>query len=219
MLLQLEGVGKQKIQYRDPSEIQFDSLSEYILLAKKSISKFANKFYNGLSTKMLKDEDAISSVANAIMMADWRFNENREGQQGIKKTKYSYRNQCAIWAIQSYITKKHKNNTKTAHHVYSLDYMLDSSEDNSLHDCIQDHKAQSPDEICSKKESDEKFISIVDDLMNCESLTPKQKDYIRLYYFEDHTFEQIGNKYGVTREAVRQSVNKALSLLQEAIND
>ena len=66
MLLQLNGVGNQKIKYKDHSTMNFDSLSEYLKLAKKAISKFANQFYNGLSSKMLKDEDAISSIANAI---------------------------------------------------------------------------------------------------------------------------------------------------------
>ena len=69
MLLQLNGIGKQKISYKDHTDIQFDSLSNYMTMAKKTIAKFANKVYNGLSNKMLKDEDAIASVANAIRMA------------------------------------------------------------------------------------------------------------------------------------------------------
>ena len=39
---------------------QFDSLDTYIQLAKKTISKFAPKFYNGLAAEMLSNEDAIS---------------------------------------------------------------------------------------------------------------------------------------------------------------
>ena len=76
MLLQLQGVGKPKIDYKNHKDISFDSLNSYILLAKKSISKFANQFYHGLASKMLKDEDAIANVANSIMMADWRWDEN-----------------------------------------------------------------------------------------------------------------------------------------------
>ena len=34
---------------------QYDSLDTYINLAKKTISKFGPKFYNGLSTEMLKN--------------------------------------------------------------------------------------------------------------------------------------------------------------------
>ena len=85
MLLQINGIGNQKIEYKDHSQLEFDSLNTYITLAKKSISKFSNQFYNGLSSKMLKDEDAISSIANAIMMADWRWDDNYQNDKGTKK--------------------------------------------------------------------------------------------------------------------------------------
>ena len=78
---------------------QFDSLDTYIQLAKKTISKFAPKFYNGLAAEMLSNEDAISDIATAIMSADWKFDSNRVGPTGLKKTQYSYRNQCVIWAM------------------------------------------------------------------------------------------------------------------------
>ena len=51
-------------------EKQFESLSFYINLAKKTISKFAPKFYNGLSIEMLQNEDAVSDIATALMYAD-----------------------------------------------------------------------------------------------------------------------------------------------------
>jgi hypothetical protein len=97
MFLQLSGVGDQKITYKDHSTIEFESLSTYILLAKKAISKFANNMYSGLSVKMLKDEEAISSVANAIMMADWRWDDNYQNTQNTKKTRYSYRNHSNLY--------------------------------------------------------------------------------------------------------------------------
>ena len=37
MLLQLNGIGNQKIAYKNHNDIKFDNLNEYILLAKKSI--------------------------------------------------------------------------------------------------------------------------------------------------------------------------------------
>lgn len=216
MLLQLEGVGKQKIKYRNASEVDFSDLSEYILLAKKSISKFANGFYNGLATKMLKDEDAISNVANAIMMADWRYDENYENSLGNgKKTKYSYRNQCALWAIQTYVTKGHKKN-KNKQKFYSLDY-ADNSEDATAYSYIEDQRSLSPDQILIQKEKSEDISKLINELLSINCLSEKQKDYIKLYFFENYTFEQIGKKYDLTREAIRQSLNKALSLIKESI--
>lgn len=209
MFLQLEGIGNQKIEYKDKSEVEFDTLSNYMLMAKKSISKFANKFYSGLSTKMLRDEDAISNVANAIMMADWRYDENHEGVNGQKKTKYSYRNQCALWAIQTYVTKNYKKKLKNS--VYSLDYAEEDGDCKYIN--TLDSKTKSPEQILIEKEKDANIKTLIDSMLSIDCLSQRQREYIKLYYFENNTFEQIGKKYSLTREAIRQSINKALLLI------
>lgn len=214
MLLQINGIGNQKLSYKDHSTIKFDSLKVYLLLAKKAISKFGPKFYNGLSTKMLKDEDAVASIANAIMMADWRWDENRSGLNGGKKTKYSYRNQCALWAMQTYVSKDHKRSKRTK--AYSLDYMSDEDK-NDLYTISEDTKTETPEDIVIKNEESENLSSLINQLLTIETLSDRQKDYIRLYYFESNTFEQIGKKYGITREAVRQGLNKALNIIRGSL--
>lgn len=218
MLLQLNGIGNQKIEYKDHSTLDFDSLDTYMLLAKKSISKFSNQFYNGLSSKMLKDEDAISSVANAIMMADWRWDENYQNDKGTKKTKYSYRNQCALWAIQTYVSKNYKKDKKFKNKVYSLDHIVENHDDSAVHSFTEDSKSLSPEEILINKENKEELSNLIESLLKLECLSIRQRDYIKLYYFESYTFEKIGQKYGITREAVRQGLNKAISLIKESIN-
>lgn len=220
MILQLSGIGNQKISYKDHSKIQFDSLDTYILLAKKAIAKFANQFYQGLSSKMLKDEDAISTVANAIMMADWRWDENYINQQGTKKTKYSYRNQCALWAIQTFVTKNHKHSKKNKNKkVYSLDYVCDENEASSVYSLTVDSSTQDPEQIAIEKETKTELNDIINSLIDLDCLTDRQKDYIRLYYFEDYTFDKIGKKYNITREAVRQGLNKAIEILKGIANE
>jgi RNA polymerase sigma factor (sigma-70 family) len=219
MLLQINGIGKQKIEYKDHSKMDFDSLHSYLTLAKKAIAKFGNRFYQGLSKKMLTDEDAVSSVANAIMMADWRWDENYENAKGTKKTKYSYRNQCALWAIQTYITKEHKHNKKLPKKIYSLNFTLDSEDpDSSISGLTQDDSLLSPVDILQNKEDTQELSKLVEDLLNLECISARQKDYLRLYYLESYTFEKIGKKYGVTREAVRQGLNKAINTLREIVN-
>ena len=126
-------------------EKRFDSLPTYIALAKKTISKFAPKFYNGLSTEMLKNEEAISDVATSLMYADWRYDSDRSGKTGLKKTLYSYRNQCAIWAIKTYITTRYKKKKN-----FSLDYNNDN--DQTLSEMLEDTSVESPlDFLIEKK--------------------------------------------------------------------
>lgn len=188
-------------------EKQFESLSFYINLAKKAISKFGPKFYNGLSIEMLKNEEAISDIATALMYADWRFDENRKGKTGLQKTLYSYRNQCAIWAIKTYVTNKYRT-TKMS----SLDFKLD--DDQFLDSIIQDRKVSSPVDILIDKEYRENLASSIDTILDNDLLSDKQKKQIRLYYFEDKTLSEIGEIYGVSREAIRQNIKRGLDIIK-----
>lgn len=217
MLLQIHGVGNQKISYKNANNVEFDDLGTYLTLAKKAISKFANGVYNGLASKMLKDEDAISSVANAIMMADWRWDENYENARGTKKTKYSYRNQCALWAIQTYTSKSYKK-PKKINKIYSLDHELENQDGTSVYNYMSDTKSLTPDENVINSEDTQCVQKLVQDMLSMDCLSEKQKDYIKLYYFENYTFEKIGKKYGITREAVRQGLNKAILLIRSYAN-
>lgn len=219
MLLQVNGIGKQKIKYKDHDTLQFDSLDSYLLLAKKAISKFANSMYSGLASKMLKDEDAICAVANAIMMADWRWDDNYKSPNGTKKTKYSYRNQCALWAIQTYATKN-KKRSKHIKNMYSLDYKSTNTEQEmSIHECIQDDSSYSPETLAIMNENKNDTKALIDSIFNLNCLSDRQKDYIRLYYLEGYTFDKIGKKYGITREAVRQGLNKGIESIKNLIGN
>ena len=188
---------------------QYDSLDSYISLAKKTISKFGPKFYNGLSAEMLRSTDAVSDVATAIMYADWRFDPDRPGKGGQKKTLYSYRNQCAIWAIKTYVSNKYKKKKNM-----SLDF---DNDDNlsSLNSTIKDERLRSPVDILIDKESSENLHSSIELLLNNQLLSDKQREQIKLYYFENQTLSAIGERFGVSREAIRQNLKRAIELIRK----
>lgn len=192
-------------------EQQFDSLSVYLDLAKKTISKFSNKFYSSLRNEMLSNEDAISDVATAIMQADWKWDKDRVGKTGLHKTKYAYRNQCAIWAIQTYITKKYK--TKKS---YSLDGIDSANKDVSSYDFISGSE-QDPLDILIETEEKENLSKCIDDLIGSNLITEKQQKQLKMYYFDDMTLNAIGKEFGVTREAVRQNIKKAINTFQSSL--
>ena len=190
-------------------EKQYDSLSTYISLAKKTISKFGPKFYNGLSLEMLQNEEAISDIATALMYADWRFDENRVGKTGLKKTKYSYRNQCALWAIKTYVTNKYKSRK----HL-SLDRTLgESSDDNGYDYTISG--SQTPDNIIMKEEEETILSDTINSLLASDLLSEKQRQQIKMYYFDNYTLSKIGKHFGVSREAVRQNIKRGLDTIRE----
>lgn len=190
-------------------EKQYESLSNYISLAKKTISKFGPKFYNGLALEMLQNEEAISDIATAIMYADWRFDENRVGKTGLKKTQYSYRNQCALWAIKTYVTNKYKGKK-----YLSLDKTLGESSDDNGYDYAVSG-IRTPDDIMMQEEERTILSDTINSLLASDLLSDKQRQQIKMYYFDNYTLSKIGKHFGVSREAVRQNIKRGLDTIRE----
>lgn len=205
-------VNRSKITYKNPEDVDFAALNEYILIAKKCISKYANKFYKGLASKMLKDEDAISSVTHAIMMADWRWDNEYDLKNGTKRNRHSYRKQCGIWAIKTYISKT----CGKMPNVVSLDKSI--NDDNlSFYDCTANTKTKTAEAIIIDSEDKSEMSELVDQLLNSDFLGEKQRIYIRLYYLEGMTFAEIAEQYGCCKETVRQNIYKGINLLKELV--
>jgi RNA polymerase sigma factor (sigma-70 family) len=214
----IPSIGKQKISYKDHSSIQFESLDFYLNLAQKIIGKMGPKFFNGLTKEMLKNDDAISFVANAIMMGDWRWDKDSQDKTKTLKNLYSYRNQCAIWAIKTYITKKFKlkhskkniNNTP-----YSVNY---SDDELNIENITEDRTQMNPVDIIILNEEQNIQSNLIKELLSSNILSEKQKGYIQNYYFDNMTLEKIGQKNNVTREAVRQSIKSGLSKIRKLVH-
>lgn len=207
-MLDIGGIGNQKIEYKDHSQIKFSSLDEYITMAKKIISKMSA----GFNRTFLNSDDVISYVANAIMMADWRWDSKYKSKEGRNKSQYSYRNQCAIWAIKTLVSKKiYKNN------VFSLEENISDSDKRNNLNFLSDKKQENPSMIVEKYDYQIQIKEDVENLLSCGILTEKQKEYISLYYLKGLTLEKIGHKFGITREAVRQNINKSLEKIKSLI--
>lgn len=191
---------------------EYDDMLTYITLAKKIISKFAPNFYSSLRNELLSNEDAIADIASSLMFADWRWDENRKGFNGKSKTKYSYRNQCGIWAIKTYLSNKYKKSNQS----YSIDN-TDINNTMSFAENIPCSDSYDPALIVEEKEHQENLKQTIDILFSSSIISDKQKEQIKQYYFDDKTLSEIGKSFGVTREAVRQNIQKGLSKIREYV--
>jgi RNA polymerase sigma factor (sigma-70 family) len=193
-------------------EQQFDTMSNYILLAKKVISKFAPNFYASLRNELLKNEDAIADIATAIMYADWKWDSNRVGFNGKTKSKYSYRNQCGLWAIKTYLSNKYKKKNQNLS-LESMDHEYDAN----FVENVVDHRSADPSDIVADNEDKSSVAGLIGDLLDSPIISSKQKDQIYQYYFQNKTLSEIGKEYGVTREAIRQNIQKGLNRIKEYV--
>ena len=63
-----------------------------------------------------------------------------------------------------------------------------------------------------KTEAYKKYIQCIFD---SGLLTKKQISIIKLYYLENETLASIGKKFGVSMEAIRQNLKRAIALIKE----
>lgn len=191
---------------------EFPSLTFYTELAKKTISKFGNKMYGSLSSEMLSNEDAISDVANALMTADWKYDKERVGSvTGQSKTRYSYRNQCAIWAIKTYATKSKKKKN----YFLPLSVLESKNEDCNTDSFLCDEKLLTPLDDLINRETEDLNSELVSLIFTSGILSDKQAQQIKMYYIDQLTLNDIGRHFNVTREAVRQNIKNGIAKLKQ----
>ncbi|SHN51884.1 RNA polymerase sigma factor RpoD [Desulfovibrio litoralis] len=111
-----------------------------------------------------------------------------------------------------YPLDKVKKVLKIAKEPISLETPIGDEEDSSLGDFIEDKKAVAPAEEVVNTKLSEQITSILADL------TPREEQVLRKRFGigekSDHTLEEVGKLFNVTRERIRQIEAKALRKLR-----
>ncbi len=101
---------------------------------------------------------------------------------------------------------------KIAREPISLETPIGDEEDSNLSDFIEDRKAVAPAEAVVNMNLQEQTRKVL------ASLTPREEQVLRLRFGigekTDHTLEEVGNRFAVTRERIRQIEAKALRKLR-----
>ncbi|GAX60505.1 RNA polymerase sigma factor RpoD [Candidatus Scalindua japonica] len=104
---------------------------------------------------------------------------------------------------------------KISRHQISLDRTVGESADSAFGDFIEDDKAESPVSAAAQEMLKEKIESVLD------TLTYREREIIKLRYGigdgYTYTLEEVGKRFMVTRERVRQIEAKAVRKLQHPI--
>jgi len=94
----------------------------------------------------------------------------------------------------------------------SLDTPIGDDEDSQLSDFVEDKNAENPLDISINKALQEATLAVL------ENLTPREEKVLRMRFGigmnTDHTLEEVGKQFGVTRERIRQIEAKALRKLR-----
>ena len=195
----------------NPNDVAFGSLDQYILIAKKVVCKHADRLRPGLSAEILKNEDAISNIAHAIMMADWQFNG--------KGTLNGWRSQKGRWALMGYINRSKKRNQNSA---VSLDSTISCAvgydSETNFHGSIRSTHV-TPDEEVSEKERQETFKTMLVEMMDEAELSTRQREMIQLHYLQGISVAEIVDGHGSSRQNVHQLLQKGMTALVEVASE
>ncbi|MDK2954963.1 MAG: polymerase primary sigma factor [Desulfovibrionales bacterium] len=114
-----------------------------------------------------------------------------------------------------YPLEKVKKVLKIAKEPISLETPIGDEEDSSLGDFIEDKKAAAPAEEVVNTKLSEQIARILSDL------TPREEQVLRKRFGigekSDHTLEEVGKLFNVTRERIRQIEAKALRKLRHPV--
>jgi len=97
----------------------------------------------------------------------------------------------------------------------SLEMPIGADEDSYLADFIEDTSIPAPTDVASKEILREEMREIL------KSLSPKEREVLEMRFGlkdgQPHTLEEVGQKFGVTRERIRQIEAKALRKLRHPL--
>ncbi len=174
------------------------SLKQYLQLTRNIIKKFAPRYSNDITYRMLYDEDFVSNIVTLMILADLSWDKNHHKKCSLK----SYRNQKAIWAMLDYIKKQVKQ-----------PYLQ------SLNITHIDHKNINPLDEIIKQDLLKYIINIMQQSINNNKITQRDINMIKMYYLDECTLKQIGNKYSISIEGVRQNIKRNIKKLRYIIGD
>jgi len=185
----------------------YENLDNYLAIARKIVGRFAKH--------LITNEEAIGEVTSAIVEADKDWNPDYRSANNKVRSLRSLRNQRGIWAIQRYL-KKHSK----IHPTISLSYRLNTDGTKlgtPLSGTIEDHRIPNPCDILIEHENKTNQTKLLNNILTSGIISKTQEKYIRAYYLEEKTLKEVGDMYGVTREAVRQGIELGLSSIRKFI--
>lgn len=168
------------------------TLCEYQEITLKILNTLCKNMYVPRQ-QIIDNEDVFTTIVTEVMLADTNWNGHG--------TLEGYRKQRCIWAVKNY-----KSTYKNTPHIQSLDDINDSLGDTLV-----------GDDADTVQNSVENEHTILHGILQTDLISSKQKEYIKLR-LDNITYHEIGRKFGVTREAVRQSVANAVKKIKGVVN-
>jgi DNA-directed RNA polymerase specialized sigma24 family protein len=173
---------------------ELKTMKEYLKEARYVIIKWGD--FN-----MLKDDDAIADVAHNLMLAEWRYDPTRGASRLTHRINYGK------YAVLD-IYKKRKKESRYRH--ITINQVESDREESGI---------ILTDEGFQKEEDYRLSVETVENILSSKSINQTQKGYMRERYINGKTLQEIALEFGVSRQAVQQSIANALKNLKKVLNN
>lgn len=203
--MDIVGVEIDSNNFPDQKQQEFLTLKEYLAVAKRALRYFLVRLRPDLVESVCDDEDVISNIAYALMIADWKWNENGG------RTKSSFRMNYAWYAVRSYIARRSKYRSR-----YGKIISIDEYDGDDCRNQFLDEKQVEPLNIIIGSQFDEDMKKLKK-YLGTDILTPREKYCIRQYYFKEKTLKEIGETIDISKERVRQLLKGATGKMREHV--
>jgi len=173
-------------------------MDEYLKIAERCIAHFANR---DLKIQMLRSEDAISFVAEHLMYATCRWSAERG------RTLRSYHNQCAIWAIQNWMSRLSKTRN-----LLSVNKDLNDDENLiQLYEILEDTRDLSFSDTKNTEDRSE-----IRSLLEGSSLSTMEKQCIEKRFLDHMNVKEISQELNRTDKFVYSIIDRAVKKLRRS---
>ncbi len=185
---------------RDVSEVSFLTLAEYTRLAKDTLARVLAKRKRGLLIRITSNEDYLSEVIQALVNADWTFDDTKSSLQ-------TWRIKYVKWAIMSISANLkatyEKNNEKS---LVDDDQQEIPSTYEDRHMGRVGHKMYK-----TPHESDKPDL---DSLLKNTRLLPRELEIFNLT--RQMSRKEVAKKLNITRQAISLTLISAINKIRKS---
>ncbi len=175
------------------SELTLLPITDYVKIAERLISSSNHPW-------MLEDE-YIGIVVHHLIISDMSYDSTKGAS--IK----TYRYKGWLNAKKRIIEIRIKRGKTVS--LHDINHLVDSEFD------IADGRVKAPEDNLIANEDEEFHDKTIKDLINHESLNPKEKLYLKLIYVDGKKQLEIAEMFKVTKQAVSFTERKAIRKLKE----
>jgi predicted DNA-binding protein YlxM (UPF0122 family) len=164
----------------------------------KIADRILHSSYPNSYQMIINDSEKFGTIVNAVMTADWKYDESRVSEYQGNASLYGYRKQRVFWSINKIYSNKTKNKETVIEDIYEQRAINEIPESGTAFDIVEHNDEM--EKLCASIE-----VSKV--------LSPQEKKYLKLLFLNNKSIDDIAEMFTIDKRALRNNINNGLKKL------